>query len=371
MKVRIFLLKLRNGLIRISDYVEDLVSIYYEKKYFKELIAGTKDIIKNTKQQNREIKLYFRSKVGIRTVPTYYHEYYHSMNNIYSHQYIPDRIFYKKIIPALYHKDLINAYDDKNITEYLFPNILQPKTILKRMNGFFYLNNKAVNKEDAVKACANLNDVVIKPVLYTSGGTKVRKMSCSNGITSMNKKNIEEVFNLYGNNFIIQEVIHQHHDLALLNESSVQTLRIVTYRRPNEVVILCSLIRIGRRGSFLDNGTAGGFCCGCNSDGTLKKYGYTFNPTTKITHTDNGTELEGFQIPSYSKTIEIAEELHYSLPHFIMIGWDFTINEKGEVVLIELNPNFGIHIMQLTSGPAFGKYTDEILEKMQCEKLKQ
>ena len=58
--------------------------------------------------------------------------------------------------------------------------------------------------------------------------------------------------------------------------------------------------------------------------------------------------------------------MHMTLPYTRIIGWDFTVNDNNEVVLIELN----LHspgVYQLI-GPALGNYTDEILEMVRQSK---
>ena len=56
--------------------------------------------------------------------------------------------------------------------------------------------------------------------------------------------------------------------------------------------------------------------------------------------------------------------MHEHLTNIGVINWDVTLNEKGEVVLIEMNINgCGIWLPQLADGkPSFGDLTADILQ---------
>lgn len=80
----------------------------------------------------------------------------------------------------------------------------------------------------------------------------------------------EQYLRSLGDNFIIQERVKQHAEIAKLNPSSLNTFRIVTYRERDNVYILNVTLKIGHKGEVVDNGHAGGYFVGTNEDGTLK-----------------------------------------------------------------------------------------------------
>ena len=45
-----------------------------------------------------------------------------------------------------------------------------------------------------------------------------------------------------------------------------------------------------------------------------------------------------------------------------IVGWDIAVDEEGDPVFIEFNCNPGQN--QMTYGPTFGDYTDEVLEEV-------
>lgn len=313
-----------------------------------------------SREQIAEIKKYYKDLLGI-SVPLDWHRYFYKRTGVYSPRYIPTSLYYTEIIGKINEMRFERAYSDKNLTEFLLKGIKQPETVLKNMNGYYYLNGVAVDKGTAIQACGNLSDVIIKPTLQ-SHGSGVRKFSVCNGITTIDGISVDELFNRYQTNFIIQKVVHQHELLNALNPSSVNTIRILTYRSGMEVLVPYTVIRIGRQGWDIDNETAGGISTKINKDGTLAKYAFGAPGNDRIEKTDTGVVLEGYRIPSYEKAVETVKGLHLQLPHFNLIGWDISIDTEGNPVLIEWN--VWPELSQSANGPAFGEYTERILKEI-------
>ena len=51
-------------------------------------------------------------------------------------KYVPLGLYYADILPLMNDRSVTKAYADKNFTERLFPDVLQPKSIVKNINGF-------------------------------------------------------------------------------------------------------------------------------------------------------------------------------------------------------------------------------------------
>ena len=253
----------------------------------------------------------------------------------------------------------MQAYSDKNTYDIRFKGFKQPKTILKKWGGDFYIDNNIVSEKVAVCLFSKLDDVIIKPTLETGQGHGVFCFRQDNLIISP-----EKYLQSLGNNFIIQERIKQHVKIAELNPTSLNTFRIVTYRERDNVYILNMTLKIGHTGEVVDNGHAGGYFVGINEDGTLKKWIYSLKPFSKKEMTESGIKVEGLFIPSFYKLKETVCNLSLLLPYHRIVGWDMAIDEKGNPLLIELNINgFGVNIIQIPNGPLLGKYTERILRK--------
>ena len=254
-----------------------------------------------------------------------------------------------------------DAYADKNMVDVLLSNVKHPHTILKRMNGYFYYENKPVSKQEAIDLCQTVSNAIIKPVLNHSG-RGVRALEIKDGKTNIKEWTVEQLFDKYGQNFQIQERLRQHERMNELNPTSVNTIRILTYRSDMEILLIYSVVRIGRKGKVIDNQSAGGISAIIGEDGKLGKYAFGGYSDDKVEKTDTGTVLEGFEIPSYFKAIETVKQLHYQLPFFNLIGWDVAIDEEGDPVIIEWNADPGLS--QSAYGPGFGKYTERILREL-------
>lgn len=340
-------------------------SIYRRFRRSVKEMMNTCELKPLTKEQKKEITDYYKRTLN-KKPKLYWHQYYYSMNGDFSVKYIPNDLYFGRLQYAFY-KDFVNqAYDDKNLYDVFFPDANQPSIILKCANGHFYWENNLIGRNKAIELCANIPEAIIKPTFLSAGGANVRYFSSKDGIDIKTGNTVEQVFSAYGRNFNIQEAIHQHEALKALNPSSVNTIRVVTYFRESEVVLLYAVMRIGESGSEVDNTTDGGYTCGILSDGKLKKEAYGFNPSRAYTVSQSSITFDGYQLPCFDKVIETAKELHTHVPQIPVVGWDLTVNDKEEVVFIEMNAPCGLH--QSAAGPAFGDYTDEILEKAAFKK---
>ena len=318
--------------------------------------------LKNKKQLSREqineIQEYYRSLLG-HTIPTEWHQYFYSRTGIYSKKYVPTSEYKNHLIGRLNIYPLHLAYNDKNMTDVTLPHTHQPKIYLKNMGGYYYVDGRAVSEEEALSICSNLGEVIIKPSL-TGRGKGVRKITVTNGMTNYNNKSLKEVFDEYFADFLVQKVIHQHPEMSALNPSSINTIRIVSYRNGMDIHIVYTVIRIGRKGMNVDNESAGGISAIIHPDGCIGKYAYGAPGVDKVEVTDSGVRLEGYKVPSFDKAQELVKMSHMQLPYFNLIGWDIAIEEDGSPIMIELNLN--PDLSQSANGPAFGDYTEMILK---------
>lgn len=319
-----------------------------------------KDHRKLTKEQKREIQDFYLSVIG-KKVPLYMHEYFYSRNGIFSKYYIPSTLYLGDLLPKANNSRLTAFYTDKNFTELLFPGENIAHSVLQNINGYYYYENEPVSKEEAVLRCQNLKDVIIKPS-RASKGKSVQLFSVKNGITDIEGEPIAQLFKEYKKNFLIQKRVHQHKDMAALNPTSLNTLRILSYRSGMEVLIIYSVVRIGRLNQIVDNQSAGGLSTTISPEGKLGKFSFGKVGSDNIEQTDTGIKLEGYQIPSYDKAIDFVKRLHYRLPFLNIVGWDVAIEENGEPILIEFNVGPGLS--QSAFGSGMGEHTERIIREL-------
>ena len=333
----------------VESYVEGIRASYEKLVNKTEL----------TKEQEKEIQGFYTKLLG-HPVPLDWHRYFTARTGGDSKYYLPTSEYKINIVGRLNVYPLKRAYTDKNISDLILPKEIQPKIYLKNMNGYFYFDQQAVSREEALHLCQNIGNVIIKPSL-TARGKGVKRIVVKDGKVVSDNILLSQVFDDYKTDYLIEELICQHPDMASLNHSSLNTIRIMTYRSDMEIVVLYTVIRIGRKGQVIDNESAGGISTVINSDGTLGRFAYGAPGIDKIEYTDSNLKLDGFRIPSYNQAIEMVKKCHLQLPFFDLIAWDIAIRENGSPVLIEFNMT--PDLSQSANGPAFGDYTEEILSK--------
>ena len=310
-----------------------------------------------SKEQVKEIQDFYKPLLG-HSIPVDWHQYFYSRTGVFSKLYIPTSEYKDHLIGRLNVYPLHLAYNDKNMTDITLPNTRQPKVFLKNMGGYFYSEGRAITREEAIDLCKNLGDVIIKPSL-TGRGFGVKRVHLEGGVVNHSVKSVSELFDEYGEDYLVQKVICQHERMAALNPDSINTIRIVSYRVDMEIKVVYTVIRIGRKGMNVDNESAGGISARIMPDGRISKYAYGAPGVDKVEYTDSGVLLDGYEVPSYDKAVELVKKSHIQLPYFNLIGWDIAIEEDGEPIMIELNLN--PDLSQSANGPAFGEYTEEIL----------
>lgn len=140
---------------------------------------------------------------------------------------------------------------------------------------------------------------------------------------------------------LVEEMLAQHPEMSRLYPGSVNTLRIVTYRDPDEVVhVLARVLKIGN-GSFIDNYSGGGMYTMVDEQGVALHAAYDGIGQVFHRHPVTGVYIEGFQVPLFDEVIALADRLARQEREMPYIGWDIAITPTRPVV-IEGNHNTGV-----------------------------
>ncbi|MBR5018594.1 MAG: hypothetical protein IKX53_03030 [Bacteroidales bacterium] len=311
-----------------------------------------------SQSEKKEIQAFWKPLVG-KKVPVYWHQYFKARNGFFSARYVPTAVYHYDMIFHLNYRPLLKAYANKAFYDTLFPDVRRPRTVIKRMNGFYYDDKHPLTQEEAFERCWTRKDLVVKPALDGMWGRGVRIFSTNNG--RVGEESLSSLLEPYGLNFVVQEKVVQHERMSALNPTSLNTIRVLSYRHGNEIVIMYAVVRIGRKGQLVDNETAGGINADIDlTTGRIRDCAYGTPAEKKILRTDVGTELKGFSIPSFDAIIRLVKELHLNLPYFKLVGWDIGIDNEGQPVMIEFNR--APDLSQTAHGPAFGDLTEEIVQ---------
>jgi len=315
---------------------------------------------------------YFK-KYGFK-ISSVYKDVFEMINGIRSEKYIPPELYLFYIVPFLNNTEMTSAYVDKNAYSFLFPQERQPYTVVKKSNGLFFdARDVSLNFQESIEVLANCKECCIaKPTLPPDTHGTSGTSGCASDFkvfipSKLNKNEITDFLNDYNRNFIVQVFVNQHTVLKQFNPTSLNTVRIHTYRRPNkELVCFGSILRFGKLGSYFDSARQGGGYCRIFDDGKVDDV----IRSGKTIQTSSLKERYGIvaRIPNFGKVKELVLRCHQRLTFLDLCGWDVAISEDGEPVLIECNNYPDCEFVQRVHGPMFGEYTDELMEQIQGSK---
>ena len=152
----------------------------------------------------------------------------------------------------------------------------------------------------------------------------------------------------YKNSWILEELIEQVPEISQFNSTSVNSVRIPTFRTKKGYEIFGTFMRVGRKGSVVDNAGAGGIFVRVDEiSGEIISDGFTEQGDIFENHPDSNIPFKGFKIPCYENLKSIAIKCHKELPDHKYVGWDFALTKDGWVLL---EGNWGQYLCQQVSG---------------------
>ena len=350
-KIRKYTLKVLSKTVQIC--LQLIGRIYIRRGRHTTFISHVMAPEFDIKRYKGAINPYF-AKWGFK-FPLFETKYYEKMTGVEADHYIPFTLLSHYLIPFLNGTE--DSFD-KNDQRILFGAKLQnkkvefimPEQVVYNKWGTFYDgNDEPITPEKAVElVMAYPKDIIIKPTVDSSMGKGV------NLLKNEGKDNaiIKSLFAQYARNFSFEERIGQHSLMAEFNPSSLNTTRIVTYRKPDgQIKFLFSILRFGKEGKVVDNASAGGKFAGVSPDGTINRTIKSYKTLKTEMLDEHLTE----KIPYFERIKQVAIHLHGKMPKYNYLGWDFSISQEGIPILIELNLYPAIYGTQIATGPAFSK----------------
>ena len=151
-------------------------------------------------------------------------------------------------------------------------------------------------------------------------------------------------FNLASNpNCIAEEILIQHEKMRELNPTSVNTVRVLTFKGK---IIACAL-RIGGDNAIVDNLHSNGVCVHLDKDsGIIDALCIDNNLNKYLKHPKTGKVLVGFQVPNWEILISRVLEAAKVVPEVQYVGWDVAVLEN-DVAIIEGNHDPGHDVVQM------------------------
>lgn len=178
------------------------------------------------------------------------------------------------------NEEVKNIYNYKNLFNENFNHFLERNWI------------HCKDEKEVMSFVEQHSHFIWKPLnLHGGEGIKIIQRSSIHDSHAFAKKAVEE-------NVLLEEIIQQHSDLAKLNSSSVNTIRFVTVLTANKVHHISAILRVGKKGHYVDNVSQGGIMYPIDLEtGKIKHSGidksgkqYQFHPHTNI-------DMRKYQIP--------------------------------------------------------------------------
>lgn len=293
----------------------------------RDLIESLDNIIDNSKLNN----LCYEDKKELKEdMLKWYFIYGYTFNEYISYKFFEKRN--EERLEFLSDRDIIlicyeyNDIEDMSIISNKSKTYEKFKKYFKR--DVISINNNTDFKE--VESFFNKHHKFIKKNVFESCGRGVEIIDLKN-----ENKNIEELFREFEleGDLILEELVTQTDDLAKFNQSSVNTLRCITFNTNNGIKTPFFFMRFGRKGKSIDNGAAGGLIVEVNSDnGTLGEATDEYGNRFKY-HPDSKLNFEGFRIPDWDEAIEICKDISSQIPTVSIIGWDLAHTKDGWVII--------------------------------------
>lgn len=223
------------------------------------------------------------------------------------------------------------------------------------------LNMRNVTSDEFIAFALRHGEVFIKPI-YGSYGIGAQKRKCK-GVEDA--KRIFEEF--AGTDTVIEEVIKQNKEMEEFNDTSLNSVRIVTYVRADGTPCIMpgAVIRLGRKGEVADNFHNGGITAQIDIEtGVVCSTGIDQKGNRYILHPDSKKMIIGFQVPMWDQIRKTVLETAMVIPQVRYVGWDVAITDDGRILLIEGNNQADPDVGQMSDGigkwKVFAKYMNEV-----------
>lgn len=220
--------------------------------------------------------------------------------------------------------------------------------LLKDLYGreIFLLN--ADSGYEAFESYCREHTTFVKKDNYDSLGRGVEKITLDEG---GDLKAVYSRITENGKYIILEDLICPDDCIRKLNPDSVNTIRVTTLRNGDDVFIDDSFLKIGRKGSFVDNGGAGGIFVHVNTDtGTADSDGIIETGEVYKKHPDHGYVFRGLNFPDWEKAMQLVKTASLLVPGMRYIGWDITYQKNSGWIIVEGNANTQFLGQQGTTG---------------------
>lgn len=356
-------------LYRVLLYLKRRNVTYGIKNYVHKMITLNAQVneLNNKDGLNKWVKKW--SVFGGKLNPEMYKFFHHYIGD--NVNIVPGDISQNFIEPVLTPQEFQPFYNDKNSFGLFIPKEMMPTTYFRVINGLLYDGEyNAIDKSKFETLFEKAEKLIVKPSKDMGGhGISLFTRDNKSGWfqnSDGNKLTLEFLLSKYKRDFLVQECLKQSSFMAQFNPTSVNTLRLGVYRdiKTGELRLQGAVLRIGGKGSFVDNITSGGSSTPIDvENGKLGKYTCDISRVRHSVYNDINFADNEFIVPNWDKIKTFVFEVARHMPHMCLFANDVALDENGNPVLIEVNTtNFTYTIYQVNGKPFYGEYTNDVIE---------
>lgn len=204
--------------------------------------------------------------------------------------------------------------------------------------------------------------VFVKKQVYLAQGDSVALVDI-NKITGTEQEFFESLIKV--GKHILEEKIVQSEEMAVFNESSVNTVRAITFNTKSGLKVPYCMVRTGRKGTFVDNSGAGGIQAEIDfATGKVISDGYDELGGKFKAHPSTGTVFKGYQMPDWNGLQELIFRSAKKMPQIQFIGWDLAYTEEGWII-VEGNENCYTVALQQIRDKGMRSIFEELMKEME------
>lgn len=248
---------------------------------------------------------------------------------------------------------------DKNSYGMLFPEVKQPAVVFRRLAGGYFDSSMVPISASGAKGafmCALYEkgyDLIVKPSRGHSGkGIKI----IAKGLPKCLSESIFEKYCCGGD--VICQVIIKNHDTwrYTIDCTALNVARINTVNFGGHPEITSSLFNIQIDKGKIVSEALGAFSVPILYDGTLGSVMYSLGKVTLCNNRIFSGSMEHQKLYRFEEAKNVILKCAAKIPELKSVGWDVTVDENGDINLIDINIPSSIVSMQ-----AFGfhPYGDE------------
>ncbi len=234
----------------------------------------------------------------------------------------------KTVITRGISNRIVRAMNDKAYWHYFDDKATFNQTFSSCIRRAWFRCDASADPEDLRAFLAGRDEIICKPLEGSSG----------QGIVKYTKKDWQDLSAFQARlaesgSVILEETVRQHHAMASLCPTSVNTVRVATLLGDKQEGIVYAFVRIGN-GKVMDNVDCGGMAArvslesGVIETAAADKQGHVYD-----VHPMTGTAIRGFQIPYWKEIRAMCLEAMRVIPQLRFVAWDVAVTEDGPLFI--------------------------------------